>query len=85
MIFKTFQAEGVFFENKSVHDYRRWGEVGKNRAASRENTPLGRSASSYARTAAVRYTRVSFLPQDQQRVRNSVRVLHTAVHVGVAR
>jgi hypothetical protein len=35
-------------------------KVGKNRAASRENTPFGRSASSYARIAAVRYTRVSF-------------------------
>ena len=35
-----------------------------------------------ARTAAVCYTRVSSLPQDQQHVRDFVRVLHTAVHVG---
>ena len=45
----------------AAQPYPDWGKVGKNRAASRENTPLGRSASSYARTAAVRYTRVSFL------------------------
>jgi hypothetical protein len=40
--------------------YPDWGKV-YQRAASRENTPLGRSTSPSARTAAVRYTRVSFL------------------------
>ena len=39
-------------------------KIGKNRAASRENMPLGRSASSYARTVAVRYTCVSFLASE---------------------
>ena len=47
-----------------VQLYQLWDKIGKNRAASRENMPLRRSASSYARTVAVRYTRVSFLASE---------------------
>jgi hypothetical protein len=55
-----YQKSKAWQDRKAGSIYPAWGKVGKNRAASRENTPFARSASPYARIAAVRYTRVSF-------------------------